>query len=108
MVLTETLKGNIMIARPTKTVAYIIGGFEFFDKKDAAFLYNQMVRAARIETPVYVKAIEDHKQRAQDGHAEDFTDFFASRLMGHWQERLEMTHNDYQEVVTIMRELLNG
>ena len=97
-----------MIARPPKTAAYIIGGFEFFDKKDAVFLYNQMVRAARIETPVYVKAVEDHEQREQDGHAEDFTGFFASRLIGHWQAHLEMTHNNYLEVVTLMRELLNG
>jgi hypothetical protein len=100
-----------MIERPQKHLVYTIGGFEFFDNKSAEFLYNQMKRAARIESAIYVKAVEDHEQCAQDcgSHEyEDFTAFFAGRLLGHWQAHLKMEGQSYREVVARMRELVNG
>lgn len=100
-----------MIARPQKHLVYTIGGFEFFDQKSAEFLYDQMKRAARIESATYVKAVEDHEHCAEtcgSHEYEDFTAFFAGRLLGHWQAHLKMEGQSYREVVARMRELVNG
>lgn len=93
-----------MIARPTKTIVYSIGGFAFESKADAEFLYGQMKRAARIESALYVKAVEDHEEFT----TETFGEFFAERLLAHWQKNLQMEDKGYREVVARMRALVNG
>ena len=93
-----------MIARPTKTIVYTIGGFAFDSKADAEFLYGQMKRAERLKSPIFLTAW----RHQPDDLSETFDDFFAERLLTHWQKNLQMEDKGYREVVARMRELVNG
>ena len=93
-----------MIARPTKTVTYTIGGFEFHDRANAEFLYEQMKRAQRLNLPIYTRAVADQPEFT----VETFEEFFAERMLHHWQTVLGLKDKNYRELVGRMRELVNG
>ena len=97
------------ILRPEKSVSYFVGGFEFLNRASAHFLHREMRRHARLETTLFVDAVEAHEElvRTRLDYPE-FTAFFVERLLDHWQEVLKMPNNSHQDVVALMRELVNG
>ena len=97
------------IIRPEKSVCYIIGGVEFDTKAAAHFVHNELRRHARIESDIYVRAVEDHEELCRTRlYYPEFTAFFVERLLCHWQKVMRVESNSHREVVARVRELMNG
>lgn len=97
------------IVRPEKMVCYVVGGFEFNTRGSADFLHSELKRHARIESDIYIKAVEDHEEICRTRlEYPEFTAFFTERLLGHWQKMMRMENNSHREVVARVRELMDG